>query len=172
MQVSAQGVVLKQDAYGAVKAFYQDHKSVELHEVQTEEVLPGQEPWNMPDSLQCCKVGSLEGLSGQAAVSELMKHDRDRFRDPHAWKRCLLCAYDGEGNLSPRLPPNETISYLVGPVLVWWQFTKEDGEHAEVVESSLTILDIDTVIHLITTSLELKDAAIQREKESGRWVVL
>ena len=130
------GVELKENALDAVKAFYTE-RCVDTKVLNTMELLPDQEPWLM---------GSLRCFDDSAKNEE-------SFRDPRAWSRSLIFGFDDNG-LSQRLCQNRLLPYLVGPVLVWSQFTKEAGEHAEAKDSSLTLLDIDDIIIMINTRMK------------------
>ena len=138
----------KKDALSAVRDFYHE-QSVDTTVLETTMLLPCQAPWHMT-SIQYFDKNVLVDLS---------------FQEPQAWTRSLIVGYDDEA-ISKRLPKNKNLICLRGDVLVWRQFTKQEDEHAEAKEPSLTLDDKEEIMSMINERIKPAHDKI------CRWVAL
>ena len=126
----------KPDAEEAAIAFHREHW-VDTQLIQSKALLPDQKPWKL----------LAVSWYDEAVTKETC------FSDTRAWSRFLIIGFNAIGHkkgfkANPRLPS------LLGPVLVWRQFTKEAGEHAEAKDGSLTLDDVPEITCMINARMK------------------
>ena len=128
-------VELKPHAAKAVKDFYEE-RCVDIKVLETTALLEHEKPWQLPSE-----------FSDESIEPEECFYNRE------AWTRNLVFGFDDEG-IKKALEANPRLPWLLGPVLVWRQFTKETGEHAEAMDASLTLEDVNVITNMINTRMQ------------------